>query len=96
MESEEKVGSLNVPVNLPLRMEMIQALEGFPTHIDNLLFFQGFSGPIDLLQGASSTELHADPQSVISEVAAQVSDHVGLLTFFEDGELLLEGADVIS
>lgn len=76
---------------------------------------------VNLLQGAPSAELHADPQAVIPggtqrrwaqgraargclgragdaaspEIAANVGHHVGVVALTQDGDLLLEGADVV-
>lgn len=50
LQSEQKVGTLNVSVNFPLRMQVVEPLQCLPANIGNLPFFQGPSGVVNLLQ----------------------------------------------
>lgn len=76
-------------------MQVVEPLQSLSADVGNLPLLQGPSGMVNLLQGAPSAELHADPQAVIPEVAANVGHHIGVTALTQDGDFLLEGADVV-
>ena len=76
-------------------MQVSEALQGLPAHKCYLLLSEGASDMIDVLQGATTTVFHANPQLVTPEVRPEVGHYVRMPTVLHHEDLLLDDTKVI-
>jgi len=82
-------------MHFPHGVQVLESLEGLPAHVRDLDFGEGTSDLVDVLQTATATELHADPQFVPSQVRSVVGDDVRVAAVPHHDDLLLDDLYVV-